>query len=414
MNAPRLALLLAVLGLLAPGSATAQITFDQAIALASQSPAVRAAGDALAARRAGDEHLGGTLGPLQAVVMPGGRLAPDGDQGLEVQASLVQSWTLGPLARSRRDAAREERGELAAQERARALAANLEAGRQWILLRTLEEVSAELDERVAVTDELVARLARGVELGVIAAADLADARALLAEVRQEQLAAEGARFEASTALQLAMGQPPDPAGLHTAGPAPAPVLPTRDDLATRLESLDGLPSVESARRAEAAARQRGAEQAAASAPSLQLGGQLEHSGPAGWTLFGLVGLQLPAPGQGRRARSLADAEVAASAAARESVEQSARGELAVAIHELDHSREVLAQVREALLPAAEEARALRDRAVALGEGTVLALLDAQRRELAARIDAAHARGDALWAELRLWLLLSTLDPSEVS
>jgi len=65
-----------------------------------------------------------------------------------------------------------------------------------------------------------------------------------------------------------------------------------------------------------------------------------------------------------------------------------------------------------LLPSLLALRERRARALELGEGTRVALLEARRRELAAQAQLVRAQGERTWAAVRMWLLLAELERGE--
>ncbi len=386
-----------------------EVTFDEALALAPRAPAARGDEAAHAARSKGDEGIGGTAQVTQVTAMPGAVLAPDEERGFDIQVSFSQGWNLADLGEARRGAARHERAALAAQARAGALRARLRAARRWLELRTLEVLDRELAAQIELAVQWVDSTARRVELGFATEADLADARAALATVEQRRFVIEGDRFEAANLLAVAMGREPRPLP-RTGGPVPRPRLPAIDAVQTQVASARELPQVIALRLAETAARARAIEAAAAYAPVLQVGGQFERPPPDAWVAYGMVGLQLTAFGQADRAKSIAEADAARAAVQAEAAQLRAQADLAEALHEVEHTREQVALIENKLLPAVTARRELRERALAVGEGTLFVLLEARQNELQVRELAARARGERLWAEVQLWLLLAELTP----
>ncbi|HJL17859.1 MAG TPA: TolC family protein [Sandaracinaceae bacterium LLY-WYZ-13_1] len=415
MLRPLLAILVLAGASAAPAAAqpTARVRFDEALDLADHAPAVEGTRRALAAREAGDEGIGGTARATQITAMPGAAIAPDQEQGFELQVNVTQGWNLGDLGGARRRSAAREREALRARARAEALRARIEAARRWLDLRALERLEASLEARVAVVRERVDATERAMAAGLRTEADLADARALAAELAQARLRIHGERFEAATQLAEAMGRAPlgdDPETMIvTAGAAPTPELPSPEGVRARLASLDELPDVTARRLAETAARAREVEAAARYAPVLQLGAQLERTAADVWVLYGIAGLSFSAFGQGDRDVALARAEAEEAAGRAEAARVRARAALTRATHEVEHTRRRLASLEERLLPALETLRARRERALELGEGTVFEVMEARRRELEARAWVERARGARRWAEVRLWLLLSELE-----
>jgi outer membrane protein TolC len=391
----------------------ARVGFDEALDLGDRSPVVEGSRRALAARRRGDEGIGGTAQATQITVMPGATIAPDQAQGFELQVNVTQGWNLGDLGGARRAAAARERDALSGRVRARALRARLEAARRWVELRTLEELETSLEAQARVLDREVALTTRAVEAGVSTGADLAEIRALAAALSDQRLRVEGERFSASVRLATAMGWSEDGAGaLLTDGPAPQPRLPSFDEMRVRIASVDGLPEVAARRLAETAARAREVEAGTQYAPVLQLGGQLERTSVNAWVVYGVAGLSFSAFGQERRSVALARADTERAISETELARVEARAELMEALHEVAHTRRQESSLREGLLPALETLASRRARALELGEGTIFASMEARRRVLEARASLERARGARVWAEVRLWLLLAELAQGE--
>lgn len=391
-----------------PTVAAAQVTFDEALAIAPQAPAAQGARRALRARRAGDEDIGGTAERTTLTVMPGAVLTPDQDRGFDLQINATQGWNLGNLGGARRDAASRERQALAAEARADALRTRLDAARRWIDLHTFESLDALLERQDALARRLVETTERGVQAGVATAADLADVRAALAELGQRWLELEGNLVEARLQLAVALGREAG-ASIRTAGPLPAPELPDAPAIQALLESVDELPTVVALRLAETAARARETEASAHYAPILQVGAQLERGSTDSWVLYGVAGISFAGFGQGNRDASLARAETERAASDVDAARLRARADLAAAVHDVEHTRAQLEGIEARLLPPLESLSEQRERALELGEGTVFAVLVARRRVLRAQELRARAIGARLWAEMHMWLLLSELE-----
>lgn len=395
---------------LVPAAAGAQpdgVTFDEALSLGERSPAVEARRRELGAREAGDRGIGGTATAPSLNVMPGAVLAPDQERGFDVQVSFTQGWNLGDLGGARRGAARREREALDAEVRAQALRARIEAARRWIELATLQRLEVVLGEQRAVAGRRVERARRALELGAGGASDLASAEAMDAQVDRRAAELEGERFDAASRLALAMGR----AGaerLSARGPWPAPALPDLREARRLAEDLDELPEVAVRRLMASAARAREEEARARYAPVLSAGAQLERSSTDAWVLYGIAGLTFNAFGQERRAGSLAHAEAERLDAELDTARLRAQAEIERALHEVEHARRLARALDESLVPALDTLVERRERALAAGEETLFALLDARRDRLLAREAQARARGARTWAAVKLWLLLAEL------
>lgn len=404
------ALLSAVLLVLVPSiaaaqrSAPARIAFDEAISLSLRAPRIQGAERALEARRVGDADIGGTSQGLSIQATPGARILHEQDRGFEGQLAVTHSWNLGDLTGARRRAARAEREVLAAERRALALLARLEAARRWIDLWRLGELGRLLREEEALARALADATERAVGGGAQTSVDAAEVDAHLAEVRLRAIAAEGALHEASIGLSVAMARPPSPR-LLAEGALPEPALPDEPDLA-RIEQL---PAIAVERLSAAAERAREAEVAAAYAPQLALGAQIQRESPSGVIVSGVIGLSVPLFDQGQRARSASRGEAERRDGEHAQARLEAERELSLAVHDVEHQRREERAARELLVPAIERLTERREAALRAGEGTVFALLDARRRGLEARARSIEARAARAWAEVRLWVLLAELE-----
>jgi len=387
---------------------TEPVTFEQALALARAAPQANASRKQLESRRLHDDGIGGTGQGTSLTVMPGAVVAPGPERGFELQVNLTQGISLGDLGGARRQAAGQERQVLSARVRAEALRSRLEAARHWVALASLQALATELDAQREVLEAGVARAQRALDAGVGSAAAVAEARAELAELGQRFLAVEGERFEAASQLAVEMGRA-DSEQLYAEGPLPAPVLPSLDDAQALLSDVEALPEVQVQRLAIDAARAREIEARAQYAPVLSVGAQLERSTGDVWVTYGVAGLSWNGARQSQRALSQARAETTQAQAEIEVTRMRARAEVARTLHEVEHTRRELAALEERVLPSLMEVVARRERALAAGEQTVFAVLQARHRLLEAREARVRSLGAQTWAELRLWLLLAELE-----
>lgn len=381
------------------------MTFDQALALGARAAPVQVPARELAARAAGDPGIGGTAQATTITLMPGAVVAPQQESGFEMQASITQGWNLADLGSSRRRAAAEERAVLAAQVRAEALRARLEAARRWIELAASQGVEQVLIDASAIAAERVARSERALEAGVGDAASLATARAAQAEIAQARLDAEGERFTAGLQLAAAMGEP-GRRDLVARGSLPSPALPDLESARASLRDLDALPDLAVRRLAASAARAREVEVRAGYAPILSVGAQVERGASDAWVVYGIASLSFSAFGQEDRAASEASGAAEREEARLDVARDQARTELEDALHEVEHTREQLEALDHALLPALQTLADRRRLAMERGEGTVFEHLDAQARLTQARALRVRSLAARVWAEVRLWLHLA--------
>ena len=148
-----------------PGVAQQGVTFEQAIAAAQNGPRAAGLSEALSVRQSRDRSIRGLPSDPQLQLMPGARVAPDGDEGFEFQATLTQSFTLGALGTARRRAAEREREELEMAHRAEVLSARLDTARAWIDAQALTAEHASMEQERASAMEALERLDRAVAAG---------------------------------------------------------------------------------------------------------------------------------------------------------------------------------------------------------------------------------------------------------
>jgi outer membrane protein TolC len=401
---------LLVLVLLLPAPAAAQaVSFDEAIALSERVPQVRATARALGARERGDRDIAGDSQGLAIQVQPGLRILSEQDRGFEGQLSVLHSWNLGNLTGTRQRAARIEREALAAEVRAEALTARLEAAHRWIQLwQRGQGLQLAVEER-QLAERLAELAQRGLAGGVRTRVDVLEAAAYRADVALREVTLEGEQHDASVALAVAMGRPPT-GELAAAGPLPSPALPEALDAV--VERADELPTVLAARLTAVAERARIVEVAAGYAPQLGLGGQLMRESPSGFIVFGTLTLSVPLFDQGQRATSQTHGEAERREGRHGQARLQAQEMLALAAHDVEHQRREERAAVELLLPALVELVELRERALRAGEGTVFELLSDRRRLLEARARAIQARAMRTWAEVRMWILLAELARGE--
>jgi len=294
---------------------------------------------------------------LVASIAIGPRLAPGGDRGLEGGLAVQQSV---PLANPR--AARTETRD--------AVAAHAGAVR----------VELVLEARLAIASAWIESWAAGERLAS-AERDLALARSL------EQVMARGRELGAFTAPELPNAQ------VFVPG--------TWDELLARARNL---PAVTARRLAARAARIRAVEQRATTGPHLLLGAEMRRDGPGAAISLATIGVTIPHD-RGQREAAFADAEARVQDG--EAIGLAARGviELERALHEVEHTREMLDVLVTTLVPAAELAASSRSRAFEVGETTIVELLAARRTALAASTRVGEARAAHAWARVRAWLLL---------
>jgi outer membrane protein TolC len=384
-----------------------KLTFDDAIQLSEAHPTHRGLSAALKVRKAQDKHISVRSSDPTIGVTPAMRLSPDQSQGVEVGIRLSQSWNLGGLGSRRQEAASRERDVLAAGVRADALLRRIEAARAWIELRVQEEDQSRVARELEVAQALAAKLETAASAGAVLGAELAEARAYTAQVREGQLDAEGGRVHAELDLAAALGLSP-PNVLATEGAWPEPTLPPESQWPQLVKQATRLPRAQRAKLAQIAAMAKLQEAEAAGAWRLGTSVGLQKESPKSY--IASIGLQvtLPVFSAARRERSQAMAAIAGAKAKLEATDQSVGRALAFALHEVEHERERLEVLQTELLPALKQLVKLRTASFERGEGTILEMFRAKQRMLEAEHQLNQVEGETHWVEVKAWLLLAAM------
>ncbi|MRG90981.1 TolC family protein [Polyangium spumosum] len=383
------------------------VSFDEAIGLSVTTPDVRGAERAVEAKHALGSRISSMTENPQLYVQPGFRVLPTPNQGVELQASVTQSWNLAGLSSARKAAARVEEQELSAGARALALTQRLEAARAWIDLWAAARVLDVATREAALAGQFSRLVEKAAQASAATKADTADARAYHAEARLGVIGAEGEVFERGLTLSRALAAGPDP--LAARGDLPAPTLPARPSLREAVRRAATLPSVQQKALAARVERAREAEEKAARGTSLSLGVFVQRDSPGGFVGFGAVGLTLPAFDRGERERSVMAARAAQLEGESKREAANAAADLAMAIHEVEHTQDVVDTLAGAIVPALSEGLAARVKIFEAGEGTILEVITARRSVAAAQSRLERARAANAWARVKLWLWLSALE-----
>lgn len=392
MVAPALALLLAA----------APLSFDEALRLAGQAPAVEAAAAAVEERRKLTDATSTLVANPQLGVQPGVRRHPLG-VGPEVYLSLTQPLNLAGFGGARKDALAKELEQDRALGRAALHLGRLRAARAWFSLWANQAALAEAKREQDLAADWAGRVERAAVAGGLTRADAAAARSWRAEASLAVLASEGEVFLAGVLLSEALG-------LDATAPSqvvealPELPLPAGAALQESVARAELAPGVELATHTRDAEEARVTELKAANGTWLQVGAQAGREGSG--DLVGLATLQLTVPAFDRGERDQARSKALATRAEgeRRDALARARAERLRAIHELEHTREVLDVVERDLVPAAEDAARFAQKRMEGGEGTAFEWVMARRTVLAARsrrvfVQADHALSRFAAAEL---------------
>ncbi|MCY1021397.1 TolC family protein [Pyxidicoccus sp. MSG2] len=392
--------------LLAASPETAPLSFAEALALAERAPLPDAAARALESKRAADARMS-TLANPQLVVEPGWRRSEAAGGGLDLRVGVAQPFNLSGHGAARAEAARLETEALCAEARALLLARRLSVAEAWLLLWAAEQAHARAAEEVRLAGELRRAVESAAALGAATALDVAEATTYAAEARLAELDAQGQVAERRAAFSRQVG------GRGTwpvsaAGPLPEVVLPPESRWPELQASAARLPAVVARRFQARAERARADEVRAARGVQLQLGvaALREYDGAVGGVAT--VGVTPPVFDRAERERGtlLAGAtrlegEAAADAA-------TAGADLALALHEVEHSHEVAEVLRGTLLPGAEKAASLAELLFRAGDATVLEVVRLRRALVTARIRLGHAQAGEALARVRAHFFVDAL------
>lgn len=391
---------------------TDTLTFDEALGLADQAPSVEGARAAVSAQRDLAGRISSQTSNPTLTVEPGYRLSAGSSSATRIEgtASLTQSWNLAGLAARRREAARAEGDQLDAEARAAALTRRLTAAQAWIELWAAQAALADARQEAELAAELAARTGRAADHALVTRADAADAVTYRAEARLLAISVEGEVTDLGFRLAREAARPAAP--LATAGPLPAPDLPERAEWPRLLERAGRLPEVRARRLTARAEGARAAEVRAARGTALGLGLVLQRDNQREQVAFAQVGITLPLFDRGEREAAGLEAAARRTGGEAEEARRAASAELARALHEVEHTAEVLAELEQGFLPASAEGVRLREVAFRAGDATVLEVLVARRSAAAARARLARARAAHAWARVKVWLQLEELARSE--
>lgn len=384
-----------------------KISFDEAIGLSVQAPDVQGAERAVAEKHDMRGRISTMTSNPQLYLQPGFRVAPIPNQGVEVQASVMQSWNLAGLSSARTTTARLEEETLSARARALALTQRLEAARAWIDLWSAERVLEITSQEAALAGDFVRLVEKAAAASASTKADVSEARAYHAEARLSVIAAEGEVLERGLLLARALAAGTE--AMSSSGNLPTAPAPAETNRKAAIQRVTNLPTVQSKALEAEVERARSAEEKAARGTSLSLGVYLQRDSPGGFVGYGAVGLTFPLFDRGERERSVTVARAAQLEGEAKRETANAAIDLALGFHEIDHTQEVVDTLTTAMLPALEESLASRLRIFEAGEATILEVITTRRNLVNARGRLERARAQNAWARVKVWLWLSMLD-----
>jgi outer membrane protein TolC len=386
-----------------PVDTDAGVTFADALGLAEGLPELTTSRAAARATSDSARDLPRRWSPLTL------RLAPEFGAGT-MAGPGVRLGIEQPIALTDRRAATRATVEATAARRAAAaravgLDARLEIARTWIDAAGAAASLTRATEEVELSRTIAATTARAAAAGAITAPERADADALLAEAETRRLDAEGRLADATFMLGAAIGAA---APTRATGELPAPPLPAAADLPRLLDAAADLPAARARALEAAALRARAREERAIRGPELVLGLELASDPGGDRRITAVAGLNLPVHDRGERERAEASAEALRLDGEAAALGRRNRFALGQALHDVEHTGELLEQVERRLVPASTEAARLRRLAFERGESTVLEVLAAERAAVTSQRLLIDARAAAAWARTRAWLLLTAV------
>lgn len=376
-----------------------RLSFERALGLAHELPELVAMRQVARDERA--IRLPRPWQPLEVLVTPQARIAPRSSRGIEGVLSIQQAIPLAGVNAARRSVLERQADARSARAAAMTLEARLAVASAWIAAWRARERRVTAEREYELASSIVSVTERGVRAGVFTAPELADAKAYLAEADVRRTDAEGEVTHEGFELARATART---GALLADGPLPVIPLPPATSHAQLVARARAMPAVTAKLVAARASRARAAEERATRRASLIVGAEIFRDEPGGLAVGLTAGIALPHDRGQREARQH---ELEAQLAEAEATQLVARGisELESALHEVQHTGEVLAKLRDVLVPAAEEAAARRQRAVEVGESTIVELLAARRTALLARARLTDAEAAHVWARIEAWLLL---------
>ena len=379
--------------------------FDEALTASTNTPGIEGARQALRVRTDQDGQISAATGNPEITIAPG--MAVTGGVGPELQLGAQQSWNLAGLGQARRGAAKREREVMAVEVRARALNQRLVAGHAWLALWTAQQMLAQAQRELVLAQEFETTVARAAARGQTTMADAADAKAWRGEVAQRAVRLEGDQHDLAVLLAHEVGRAPEP--LPTAdGAPPEPGLPDSAEWQRAAANVQKLPEVVLRRLEVAAQKARTVEAEAMHGSAFSLGAALQRDSAGRVVVAGTFGLRWSAFDKGQRLTAQAAAETERARADETQASLDAAHRLAMAWHEVEHTREEEAVLRDVLAPAVAEALRLRTLAFARGAATVFDVLRSRRDALEAVRRLTEIRGARTWAEIKAWMLYAEL------
>lgn len=381
------------------------LTFAQALHRAGAAPGVSAAALSLQSQRALSARISRMTQNPQLTAQGGYRFLSEPERGAELQIYLQQGFNLSGYAGARRRAAQADDEALAGELQALRLSRELQAAQAWLSLWGATQALGEARRELELSAEFLRRVDRAAQTAVLTRVDVAEAQTYQAETQLAALALEGEVFDLGVELARVSGG----GGVaRAAGPLPELPQPTEEEGAKLLQRAAALPEPAALRLRALAEAARYTEHHASRGVNLQVGVGYLREAPAAMVALGTLGLALPLFDRGEREQALLAASRERQQGEAQEAALRARAEVTQVLHEVIHSGEILAQVRDHLVPASQETVRLREAALRVGETTVLELLLARRAAAQARGRLRRAESGHTLARARALLLTQAL------
>jgi outer membrane protein TolC len=290
------------------------------------------------------------------------------------------------------------------------LTRTLAIARSWLELREAEQHSLGANAELENEQHFVELVSTLVAAGELTAADraAAEVRAIDARVRSQM--AEGALVDARSAVVSELG-PAAEGEYLTDGAMPEVAPPSAQALERLVSAATELPLVRARRLLARGEVLRADEEKAMRGMRVTLGVEARRDALTAVVVQGTLSSTLQVFGVGDRefAARLASARRLEGEAADEQTR--ARAMVAVAVHEVEHTREVFDVLVTRLVPATEQAVSQRERQLVAGEATLLDVLDARRQRFEAKWRVVQATREKVWALIRLRSLMHAAEVS---
>jgi outer membrane protein TolC len=323
-------------------------------------------------------------------VQPGERAFAKGGSGFEVYLSLSQRVNLAGLSKRRRESLERELAHDAAARATLRVAVRRGIAELWLARWSAQAALAVAARERALADELAARVETMLAAGEGTVLEQSAARTWGAEAEISALFFEGEALTAGTTLARAMGQAPT-APLAVSDALPQIELGEESSLRALLVDVSSAPAVVSAASQRQVDSSRLAETAAARGATMALGALGWREGGGDLALVGTLEVDVPVFERGERERATVAAELARSRGTELDSMLAAQAERVLWLHDVEHSREVLAVVVDKLLPAAHAVADAQYRRMQAREATAQEWVLARRAVLKSELDAIRAR-----------------------